>query len=199
MICLMHEGSPYGHLKVGSKDIGKDILARITGCSVTDCEKWLSELLESGVCSKHGDTIVCRRMLRDERVRNARAAGGGKSLDNPNVPRVRISLDPSLGVSPASAVASASALKSESNTRARAGKKLNGHDVEKPELPDWIPALQWQGWIEARTKARHPPTNLALRMAIAKLAHYHEAGHNIAQILAQSAMNNWSDLYEPKG
>ena len=78
-------------------------------------------------------------------------------------------------------------------------KGRKSHDVEKPELPEWLPLLQWHGWIEARTKSRHPPTNLALRMAVAKLERYREAGHNVAQILAQSAMNNWSDLYEPKG
>lgn len=76
--------------------------------------------------------------------------------------------------------------------------KGNGKDVDPPEIPEWMPLLQWNGWIEARRKARHPPTNLALRLAIAKLERFREQGHNVAQILANSMMSNWSDLYEPK-
>lgn len=196
MICLMHEGNPYGHLKVGSKDIDKDILARITGCSITDCEKWISELLVSGVCSKLDGTLICRRMIRDERVRNSRAAGGAKSLDNPNVPQARISLDPSLGVYPASAVASASALKSKTNTRpAQPKKKLNGENFD---LPDWIPREHWQHWIEARTKKRNTPTVFACKLAVTKLEWLKAEGHSPAAVLAQSAFNGWAGLFPVK-
>lgn len=77
-------------------------------------------------------------------------------------------------------------------------KKSNGQDEPPPDLPDWLPLTQWQAWIEARTKARHPPTNFAKRLAIIKLDGYREQGHSVAAILAKSAMNNWSDLFEPK-
>ena len=127
MICLMHEGTPYGYLKVGSKDIDKDTLARITGCLPTECEIWLNELIESGVCGKEDGTILCRRMIRDERTRNAREKGGALSVNNPNVPKQRIPSDPSLGVSPASASASAIALKpSRTRTKRAPVVKANG-------------------------------------------------------------------------
>lgn len=113
MMCLMHEGAPYGHLKVGSKDILPPVLARMVGASLPEVEGWLAELEQAGVFSRTDDgTIYSRRMVRDEEIRQARAAGGVKSLDNPRVPRRKDThkgypSTPSLDPSPASASASA--------------------------------------------------------------------------------------------
>lgn len=67
------------------------------------------------------------------------------------------------------------------------------------ELPDWIPKIQWDAWIEARTKKRNPPTIFAKRLAIAKLDELRAGGHNPAQVLAQSAFNGWAGLFPMKG
>lgn len=114
MLCLMHEGNPYGYLKVGQKVILPPILACMVGVSLQELEGYLAELMEAGVCSidEHG-CIFSRRMIRDEDIRQKRAAGGIASQNNPNVPKkkgnpTRIPLDTSFGVSPASASASAS-------------------------------------------------------------------------------------------
>lgn len=69
---------------------------------------------------------------------------------------------------------------------------------EETDLPDWIPREQWHAWIEARTKRKHPPTDWALRMAIAKLADLREQGHQPAALLARSAFNGWSDFFPEK-
>lgn len=88
MLCLMHEGTPYGHLTHREKDILPEVLARLTGNAISDIETWLCELLEHGVAQKNdGGTIYSRRMVRDEEVRQVRAAGGVKSLKHPNVPK----------------------------------------------------------------------------------------------------------------
>lgn len=89
-------------------------------------------------------------------------------------------------------------LQPEPQPSTKSKPKRNGHDIAPPELPEWLPLLQWQGWIEARTKARKPPTNLALRQALTKLEQWRDQGHSPAQILMKSAMNNWADLFEPK-
>lgn len=113
MICLMHEGNPYGFLRVGDKDILPDTLARIVGGVHTQIEEWLIELEQAGVLSRdQGGTIYSRRMVRDEDVRVRRSAGGEKSLLHPNVQQrkgnpIRVSSRPSLGGSPATASASA--------------------------------------------------------------------------------------------
>jgi hypothetical protein len=88
LMCIMAEGSPYGYLKVGGKDILPATLARRVGESTADVERWLAELLEHEVCARDDTgTIYSPRMVRAEQLRQVRGAGGHKSQDNPNVPR----------------------------------------------------------------------------------------------------------------
>lgn len=76
MLALMHEGEPYGHLKVGKKPIDGQTLARMVGAASDEVEAWLAELEHAGVLSKSGSTIYCRRMVRDEEFRQKRAEYG---------------------------------------------------------------------------------------------------------------------------
>lgn len=77
MICYMHEGNPYGHLKVGDKVILASNLARMVGETLDVVEGWLKELEQAGVYDLTSDGVICsRRMIRDENLRNIRASGG---------------------------------------------------------------------------------------------------------------------------
>lgn len=77
MLCLMHEGTPYGYLKVGNKVIHLDNLARMIGATSHEVEGWLQELEKGDVYSRDADgCIYSRRMVRDEDTRQKRAAGG---------------------------------------------------------------------------------------------------------------------------
>jgi hypothetical protein len=77
MICFMHEGNPYGTLKVGNKVILPANLAPMIGATLPEVEGWLDELGSAGVfdVGENGE-IVSRRMIRDEILRNKRAEGG---------------------------------------------------------------------------------------------------------------------------
>ncbi len=87
MLCLMHEGTPYGHLKVNSVVIQPVNLARMVGASVEEVEGWLLELETSGVSSKGANGIYSRRMVRDQKLRLKRiengSLGGNPSLTSP--------------------------------------------------------------------------------------------------------------------
>jgi uncharacterized protein YdaU (DUF1376 family) len=65
-------------------------------------------------------------------------------------------------------------------------------------LPEWIPEDPWNAWVEARTKAKKPPTEWAKRLAVQKLDNLREQGHPPAQVLMDAAFNNWSGLFPPK-
>jgi hypothetical protein len=77
LICLMHECDPYGHLEINGKPPTDAQVARMVGFSVAEYRKALAELESAGVFSRlDGGAIFCRRMVADERIRNARAEGG---------------------------------------------------------------------------------------------------------------------------
>lgn len=118
MICLMHEGTPYGHLKVNQKVIHAPNLARIVGATIDEVEGWLEELEAAGVCSRDEDgCYLSRRMIRDESIRQVRAAAG-KLGGNPNLKKPkevagkvgeRLTNEVKQNPTPSSAVALASA------------------------------------------------------------------------------------------
>jgi hypothetical protein len=92
MICWMHQGAPYGHLKVGGKVILPPTLAQLEGYPLSEVEGWLKELEEVGVFSKTDEgCIYSRRMVRDEELRRVRAAGGLKGGNPDLLKRSRLS------------------------------------------------------------------------------------------------------------
>jgi hypothetical protein len=77
MMCLMHDGNPYGFLKTNAKVIRPLALSRMVGATLTEVEGWLQELLEAGIAAEDEfGCIYSRRMIRDEEVRETRAAYG---------------------------------------------------------------------------------------------------------------------------
>lgn len=88
LMAIMHDGDPYGHLSVNGVELTDTQSASMVGISVPRYRKLLADLEIHGVPGRtdHG-VLFSRRMVRDHQVRLARAAGGPKSLQNPNVPR----------------------------------------------------------------------------------------------------------------
>jgi hypothetical protein len=73
----MHEGQPYGYLKVNLMVIHAHNLSHMTGVNIEVVERLLKELLSAGVCSMDSaGCIYSRRMVRDEEIRKKRADGG---------------------------------------------------------------------------------------------------------------------------
>jgi hypothetical protein len=77
MNCLMHDCDPYGHLLVGSVGMRPAQLARLVGVTEKECATLLAELEAAGVFSRTAEGVIySRRMVRDEALRELRAAGG---------------------------------------------------------------------------------------------------------------------------
>lgn len=119
LLCYMHDGEPYGHLAVAGQAIPAPKLAQMVGLR---CDRFsvLIRVLERAKVLTRTDrgTIYSRRMVRDEALREKRAAGGIKSIEHPNTPKPKGTLHgthigyaegSSAGPSPAVAVATASA------------------------------------------------------------------------------------------
>lgn len=76
MICIMHAAEPYGHLCAAGRPLNARDLARLVGESERDVKRMLEELTRNNVCSVQDGAFFSRRMVRDEALRDARAAGG---------------------------------------------------------------------------------------------------------------------------
>ena len=117
MLCLMHEGTPYGHLKVKDKVILPPNLARMVGATLGEIEGLLRELEDSGVFSRDEEgCIFSRRMIRDEKIRNSRAEGGKRGGNPALMVNRKVNLvdnrEKTFEITPATASASASATSS---------------------------------------------------------------------------------------
>lgn len=136
VLCLMHAAEPYGVLVLNGKPIDSAHLARIVGAREKEVARLLAELEAVGVFSRDAEgRIFSRRMVRDERVRSARAEGGklggnpallgtakvigevGDKVDD------KVNLPPNLQPTPSSS-------SSSSSSKARAG---NGSKPAKRE------------------------------------------------------------------
>jgi hypothetical protein len=118
-ICVAHECEPYGHLMVNGKPMNAAQIGRLVGVSTKECEILLLELGEAGVFSVTPEgAIYSRRMVRDERARDERAAIGrvngakggefgvlgakfGKKGGRPRTASLPIQADEKPGVNPA--------------------------------------------------------------------------------------------------
>jgi len=67
------------------------------------------------------------------------------------------------------------------------------------ELPPFIEKKVWDAFVEMRNKERHPLTDHAKNVICQKLDAFRAAGHDPNKILNNSIVNNWRDVYEPKG
>ena len=83
MMCIMHDGDPYGYLTIAGRPIAPSALAVLVGESADTVVDLLVELTEYDVVSADTDgALFSRRMVRDEALREARAAGGPAGADH---------------------------------------------------------------------------------------------------------------------
>ncbi len=175
MICLMHDGNPYGHLKVGDKVILPVNLAQMVGATLHETEQWLEELEKSGVFSRKNDCIICRRMIRDEKIRESRAKGGILGGNPALLNNKKVNLNANLKPTPASASASASASKPNLKTLLDLG-------VNEKIARDWL--------IVRKTK-KAPLTETAIDDLTREAL---KAGISVSDAVTICAQRNWQSF-----
>lgn len=145
MISFMHEGNPYGHLKVNLKVILPPNLAHMVGATLSEVEGWLSELSTAGVfeIDEHG-AIFSRRMIRDENLRNIRAEGGKKG-GNPLLKKdskVNLNANLNANLEPKQNLTPSSSSSSSSSNKEREENSPNGSPLSfNFKIPK-----DWQEW-----------------------------------------------------
>lgn len=66
------------------------------------------------------------------------------------------------------------------------------------QIPDWLPAEAWAGFIEMRKKIKKPMTDHAAGLIIKKLDGFRADGQDVAQILNNSIENSWQSVFEDR-
>lgn len=187
MICFMHEGSPYGHLKVGDKVILAFNLSRMVGETLDVVEGWLEELSTAGVYETTDEGVIySKRMIRDENLRQIRAAGGSKGGNPALMDKGKVNLEVKQKTTPSSASSSASS----STKKEKVANAL--------VLPDWMPLETWEAFLTMRKKIKKPATDKAIELLVAKLERYKANGQDIQAILEKSITSSWQDVFEIK-
>lgn len=77
LVCLMHDGQPYGHLALGGRPIPDGQVARMVGLTESEYRPLRDELVAAGVARVAGDGVLhSHRMVKDEHIRQVRSAAG---------------------------------------------------------------------------------------------------------------------------
>ncbi len=85
LLCLMHEGEPYGHLCVNHRPLHSRQLALMLGVAERQIARLMAELRDAGVFSTTPEgCIYSRRLLRDKAVSDQGAAWG-RTGGNPSL------------------------------------------------------------------------------------------------------------------
>lgn len=66
-------------------------------------------------------------------------------------------------------------------------------------LPPFVPVTEWEAFKEMRRRIKKPMTPYAEQLAISKLGKFVDAGYDAKEILNKSVLNDYQDIYEPKG
>ncbi len=85
MLCVMHQGEPYGHLQINGVPIEPKELAKLFQTSSKLVSNLIKELLRHGVVSRSNTGLLySRRMVRDESKRLINQQNGSRG-GNPNL------------------------------------------------------------------------------------------------------------------
>ena len=176
MICFMHEGNPYGHLKVGNKVILPPNLASMVGATLVEVEGWLYELHQAGVYELAEDgEIYSKRMVRDESLRNKRAEGG------------KLGGNPSLKVN----LKVISMVEKEVKQKPTPSSSSSSSSSNINTPPEGVSEEVWQEFTKHRKTKKAAVTPLVIK-GIAEQAH--KAGWTLENALKETVIRNWQSF-----
>jgi len=194
ILCFMHEGSPYGYLKVNHKVILPPNLARMCGLTLEETEGCLAELAEAGVFETDADGVIfSRRMIRDEELRNKRAAcghlGGNPALKDNR--KLGVCLSTEVKQKPTPSSSSSSSKKGDESPR-----------QEEIQIPANLQTTRfqqaWSEFLDYRKAGKFKPLQPASIKA--QLKNLAEMGHDAAiEAIHNSIANGWQGIFPPKG
>lgn len=65
-------------------------------------------------------------------------------------------------------------------------------------LPDWLPAVRWQDFVDHRKAIKKPMTDRARVGMVKHLQGLKDRGHDVLALMETAIRSGWQDVYEPK-
>ena len=196
MLCFMHEGSPYGHLKVANKVILPANLAQMVGLTLEQVECSLKELRDAGVFDETEEGVIfSRRMIRDENIRNARASGGKLGGNPALMVKDKVNLQDNLDNATEDKQKPTPSSSTSSTSSTTTTEKKTTTAIQPFTVDDQV----WNDFIALRKAKRAPLTETALAM-IEKESEL--AGLTLQDALTECVTRGWqsfkADWVKPK-
>jgi hypothetical protein len=203
LMCVMHECEPYGHLVLHGKPMTPAKIAGQIGVPAATVAKLLAELLENGVIRQTAEgALFSKRMVEDERIRNARADGGKAGSEHGSKgaehgskggrpPTGRGVTKPPLEPPPSSSSSSSSSEKktmvepADADPTAPPAPPLKARDL----VAEGVEAQAAADWLTLRKAKRLPLTASAWADTKAEGA---KLGLSPGQTVAKAVANNWA-------
>lgn len=147
MLCVMHRGTPYGHLTINGMAPSNRQLAVLLRATEREIRQLIPELEAAGVFSRQDGIIYCRRMVKD-RATSEEARANGRLGGNPQLAKT----DPK-GLTPPDNIKPAQGVKLEAESEAEAESK-NYKSYLKPRVASAVPVERQE---EGPPQAQWPP------------------------------------------
>jgi hypothetical protein len=186
----MHESDERGVLLLAGKPMPEEALAQILNLDNQTLNQTLTTLLTYGVASRRQEdgAIICRRMVRDEKLCKVRREAGKKG-GNPHLVNQTPNQKPTTGDNQNPTPSSSSSSSSSSSKQ----KAIKSDFV----LPDWIDPSAWESFLDMRRRIRKPITEEGKLLAVKKLDSLRSQGHSPKSVLENSVMNSYQGLFAP--
>lgn len=180
ILCLMHESEQRGKLLLNGKPMPDDALARLLGLDKQILTKTLTTLLDYGVASRDTDgTLINRRMIRDEILRQIRTEagkkGGNPNLVNQNSTKTKNEVNQN-------------STPSSSSSSSSKKEKPNGFSKKAERIPkDFTVSQDVLGWSKVKT----PDVNISREFE--KFQNYWQAksGKDAVKLDWDATLRNW--------
>lgn len=67
------------------------------------------------------------------------------------------------------------------------------------ELPDWVPVVEWNAFVDHRKKLKKPLTSYSMNLAINQLKKIVDEGHQPDDVINEAILRGWQSFFAPKG
>lgn len=71
--------------------------------------------------------------------------------------------------------------------------------VKDFEIPDWLPELEWNAFLDHRKKLKKALTPYARQLAIKQLKKIVDQGHKPEDVINEAILRGWQSFFPPKG